>query len=592
MRRLATMFSIVLIGVIVIWYGNTHNGEEYYGQKQMSMVKQQALDEVLAEDLSLTTSMFIDQLKNQLLRWSEADFKNEELYEKFQQELIDHNHFEAFAMISEGEIEMSVGEIHEENFQKLTHEFNGIQSSDPYIKEGTEYMLISCLANDEKKVVGEVDLSFVKQFVHDIAKVADANGNLFIGGDEVEVDLEEEGIRRGGASKNVPELGWEITVQSEKNQEKDPDYIEHEVIISFVDGVDGKEWIKNSRLFLVKNGGPYFVVRDETRATEQLVNELRLLEEIKLVEPNYFYTKQRHEPFGMRQGELPNDEFFEPYQWNLSQIFADIGWEITSGIEDVTIAILDSGVDPEHEDLKDRISYGFNAFKNDDEFHDENGHGTHVAGIIAATTNNFTGIAGVSWFNPILPVKVLNEDAEGTALEVANGIRWATDHGAKVINMSLGDSFNSKIIHDAIRYAYKNDVTLIAAAGNDNVETAMYPAAYEEVIAVSAVDERRHKAIFSNYGEHIDVTAPGEHIPSTYLNNSYVMMSGTSMAAPHVAGLAGIIRSINPELTNGEVANIIRGSANDIGPTGFDPYYGFGEINVVRALQMLQKNLK
>lgn len=589
MRRLATMFSIVLIGVIAIWYANTHDSEEFHGQTQMSVVKQQALDEVLAEDLSLTTSMFIDQLKNQLLRWSEADFANEELYEKFQQELIDHNHFEAFAMVSDGEIEMNVGEIHEQDFQKLTHEFNGIQSSDPYIKEGTEYMLIGCSTNNEKKVVGEVDLSFVKQFVHEIAKVADANGNFFIGGGEVDVDLEEEGIRRGGATKNVPELGWEITVQSEENQEKDPHYIEHEVIVSFVDGVDGKEWIKNSRLVLVKNGGPYFVVRDKTMATEQLVTELSLLEEIELIEPNYFYTKQQQEPFVRRLGEFPNDEFFEPYQWNLSQIFAEIGWDITSGTEDVTIAILDSGVDPEHEDLKERISFGYNAFRNDDEFHDENGHGTHVAGIIAATTNNFTGIAGVSWFNPILPVKVLNEKAEGTAFEVANGIRWATDHGAKVINMSLGDSFDSRVMYDAIRYASENDVTLIAAAGNDNVDTPMYPAAYEEVIAVSAVDERRHKAIFSNYGEHIDVTAPGEHIPSTYLDNSYVMMSGTSMAAPHVAGLAGLIRSINPQLKNDEVADIIRDSANDIGPKGFDPYYGYGEINVVRALQKLQK---
>jgi len=256
----------------------------------------------------------------------------------------------------------------------------------------------------------------------------------------------------------------------------------------------------------------------------------------------------------------------------------------------VAIAILDSGVDPEHEDLKERILIGYNAFENNAEFHDDNGHGTHVAGITAATTNNAIGIAGVSWFNPILPVKVLNQDAEGTAFEVASGIRWATDQGAKVINMSLGDSFNSKILYDAIKYAYKNDVVLIAAAGNENEETPMYPAAYEEVIAVSAVDDRRHKAVFSNYGDHIDVTAPGEHIPSTFLDNSYVMMSGTSMAAPHVAGLAGLIRSIKPKLSNSEVTDIIRLSASDIGPTGFDPYYGHGEINVVRALRMLQKN--
>lgn len=595
MRRLATMFSIVMIGVIAIWYATAHQGEEFHGQGHMSMLQQQALDAVMAEDLALTTSMFIDQLKNQLLRWSEEDFSNEEFHAEFQEELLNHHHFEGFTVINhDGKIENLAGDIHEQDLKKLSHEIDGLESSDPYTKNGNEYMLVGYSTPDGKKVIGEVDLSFVKKYVRDLAHVVDANGNLFIGGSEAEVEFEGEGIRAKGASKRVPELGWDIVVQSEPDGLEDEDhYVEHEVILSFVDGVNGDQWIKASPLTLVKNGGPYFVVRDETRPTDQLVYELSLLEEVETVEPNYFYTKQRQEPFVRRQGEIvPNDEFYEPYQWNLSQIFAEIGWNISSGAKDVPIAILDSGADPDHEDLKDRILYGYNAFKDDGEFYDEHGHGTHVAGITAATTNNITGIAGVSWANPLLPVKVLNENAEGTAFEVANGIRWATDNGAKVINMSLGDTFNSRIMYDAIRYAYKNDVVLIAAAGNDNVSTPMYPAAYEEVIAVSAVDNQRHKAIFSNYGSHIDVTAPGEHIPSTFLDNAYVMMSGTSMAAPHVAGLAGLIRSINPELTNGEVAEIIISTANDIGPVGFDPYYGYGEINVVKALQQLTSNQK
>jgi subtilisin family serine protease len=590
MRRLATMFSIVMIGVIAIWYANDHETEEFHGQSQMVMMQQKALDQVMAKDLSLTTSMFIDQLKNQLLRWGEEDFSNEELYEKFQDEMINHHHFEAFAIMNDGQIEIMAGDLHEQDLQKLNHTNKDLESSDPYTKNGNEYMLVGCTAANGKKVVGEVNLSFVKKYVRDLAHVVDANGNLFIGGEQTELEFEGEGIRPTVATEKVPELGWQISIQSlPQALDDDEHYVEHEVIISFAEGVNGEEWIRSSPLTLVKNGGPYYVVRDETRLTEQLVSELSLLEEIETVEPNYFYTKQTQEPFIRRQGEqVPNDEFYEPYQWNLSQIFAEIGWNITSGAEDVPIAILDSGVDPDHEDLKDRILYGYNAFKDDDEFFDEHGHGTHVAGITAATTNNVTGIAGVSWANPILPVKVLNEDAEGTAFEVANGIRWATDHGAKVINMSLGDTFNSRIMYDAIRYAYKNDVVLIAAAGNDNVETPMYPAAYDEVIAVSAVDSQRHKAIFSNYGNHIDVTAPGEHIPSTFLDNAYVMMSGTSMAAPHVAGLAGLIRSINPELTNVEVAEIIRTTANDIGPLGYDPFYGYGEINVVKALQQLK----
>lgn len=590
MRRLATMFSIVMIGVIAIWYNSAHENTPYRGQNEMLTIQQQALNQVMAEDLSLTTSMYIDQLKNQLLRWGEHDFSNEELSQQFQDELLNHHHFEAFAVINNDKIEHMAGEIHEKDLHKLTHSNKGLKSSDPYTKNGNEYMLVGCQTEDGKNVIGEVDLSFVKKYVRDLAHVVDANGNLFIGGNDAEVEFEGEGITPFGATEEVPELGWKIRVQSEpKDLQNIQHYIEHEVIISFIPGVNGEEWVKKSPLKLVKNGGPYYVVRDETRLTEHLIDELSVLEEIETVEPNYFYTKQVPEPFVRRYGEkVPNDEFYQPYQWNLSQIFAEIGWNITSGNEDVPIAILDSGADPNHEDLKERITHGYNAFKDDGEFYDEHGHGTHVAGIIAAATNNVKGIAGVSWFNPILPVKVLNENAEGTAFEVANGIRWATDHGAKVINMSLGDTFDSKIMYDAIRYAYKNDVVLIAAAGNDNVDTPMYPAAYDEVLAVSAVDNKRHKAIFSNYGNHIDVTAPGEHIPSTFLDNSYVMMSGTSMAAPHVAGLAGLIRSINPDLTNKEVVELIRSTANDIGPIGVDPYYGFGEINVVKALQQLK----
>ncbi len=591
MRRLATMFSLVLVTIIGIWYGNSHQDEQFQGQSQMSMMQQQAMDQVVAEDLSLTTSMFITQLKKQLLRWSEQDFTNQELLKQFQKELRDHQHFEAFAVINDDKIEFISGEFHKQDLQKqFHHSYEGLESSNPFTKNGNEYILVSCIAANGKKVVGEVNLSFVKNYVRDLAHVADANGNLFIGGENTEVDIKGEGTHHEGVTKKVPELGWKIVVKSEQNDLKaEQHYIEYEVIVSFKKGIDGAKWIKHSPLKLVKNGGPYYVVRDQTRSTEELVSELSQIEEIETVEPNYNYSKQKQEKFVTPQGtKVPNDEFYQPYQWNLSQIFTEIGWNITGGAKNVPIAILDSGVDPNHEDLQDRILYGYNTFKDDEEFYDEHGHGTHVAGIVAATTNNLKGIAGVSWFNPLLPVKVLNDKAEGSAFEVANGIRWATDHGAKVINLSLGDTFDSNIMHDAVRYAYNHDVVLIAAAGNDNVDTPMYPAAYDEVIAVSAVDKQRHKAIFSNYGDYIEVTAPGEHIPSTFLDNSYVMMSGTSMAAPHVTGLAGLIRSLKPQLSNVQVADIIRSTCNDLGPKGHDPYFGYGEINVEKALRKLK----
>src|SRR5690606_11671299 len=130
------------------------------------------------------------------------------------------------------------------------------------------------------------------------------------------------------------------------------------------------------------------------------------------------------------------------------------------------------------------------------------------------------------------------------------------------INLSLGDYYNSRVLKEAVKYAYDNDVVLIAASGNDNVGDPMYPADYKEVFTVGAVNENRERAFFSNYGNHLDVAAPGEHIPSTFPDNHYVIMSGTSMAAPHVSGLAALIRSVKPDLSNEEVYEIIRTTAN------------------------------
>lgn len=421
-----------------------------------------------------------------------------------------------------------------------------------------------------------------------MASVADANGNFFISGENPEVKWETtDRIPEDAASETVPELGWNIVVHSQPSDEEAQDYYEGEAVVKFENEADAKTWVKNEEdVTILKNGGPYVVLRSESRTTQELLRELRRDNTVEVAEPNYIITKQTTST--PQNVSLPNDEFFQEYQWNLSQISAEQGWNLTEGAEDVIIAVLDTGVDPDHQDLSGKLLPGYNAFDGTSNSYDEHGHGTHVAGIAAAITNNVTGIAGVSWHNFILPVKVLDEDGQGTSFEVARGIRWATDNGAKVINMSLGDYYNSFILHDAIRYAHKNDVVLIAASGNDNVTTPMYPADYPEVLTVAAVDHNRERAFFSNFGPHVDVTAPGEHIPSTFPDNNYVIMSGTSMAAPHVAGLAGLIRSLNPDLNKAEVHNLIRETSLDLGPTGHDQYYGFGEIDVARALENLR----
>ncbi|MDD9268653.1 S8 family peptidase [Paenibacillus sp. GCM10023248] len=286
---------------------------------------------------------------------------------------------------------------------------------------------------------------------------------------------------------------------------------------------------------------------------------------------------------------MPNDNLFGRYQWNLPLIETVQGWQYNRGAKDVIVAVVDTGVDLQHPDLKDQLLSGYNVISGDDKPQDDVGHGTHVTGVISALVNNQLGVAGMTWYNKVLPVKVLDQTGAGSTYSVAQGIIWAADHGAKVMNLSLGNYADSGFLHDAIKYAYDKDVALIAASGNDNTERPGFPAAYPEVFAVAASDSNNNKAPFSNYGDYIDVTAPGVSIASTYPNNQYAALSGTSMASPHVTALAALIRSANPKLKNTEVYQIMRDTAKDLGDPGHDKYFGYGLIDVVKAVQKAEE---
>ncbi|TCL45811.1 subtilase family protein [Thermolongibacillus altinsuensis] len=191
-----------------------------------------------------------------------------------------------------------------------------------------------------------------------------------------------------------------------------------------------------------------------------------------------------------------------------------------------------------------------------------------------------------------MPIKVLNSEGYGSSFDVAKGIIWAVDHGARVINLSLGNYQPSELLQEAVRYAYDRDVVLIAASGNDYSAQPSFPAAYPEVLSVGAVNPDGSLAEFSNYGDYLDVVAPGTEIPSTFVHNRYAALSGTSMAAPHVTALAGLIRSLNPNLTNTEVIDIINKSTIDLGVPGKDVLFGNGLINIYKAMQFANKGNK
>jgi serine protease len=240
-------------------------------------------------------------------------------------------------------------------------------------------------------------------------------------------------------------------------------------------------------------------------------------------------------------------------------------------------------VDLTHPDLAGNLVAGYDFVNDDADPMDDNGHGTHVAGIAAAVTDNGTGVAGVSWGAQIMPVKVLNAGAGGTFDDVAQGIIWAVDNGAQVINLSLGGTTNSPVLQSAIAYAYSQGVVVVAAAGNSN-SAVLYPAAYDPVIAVAASDASDNRAGFSNYGPEVDVTAPGVNINSTALGGGYENRSGTSMAAAFVTGEVALLLSINDGLTPDEVAYIVESTALDIGAPGVDDFTGHGLIQVDAAL--------
>ncbi|WP_035179401.1 S8 family peptidase [Alkalihalobacterium bogoriense] len=578
---------LLIIGLVfsnVIQPQEQGTGYSPLTNKQQEELEHRGMDQVLADDLSMTTSMFLSQLSFQLQRWAEKDISTTTLRTKFEEELREHPHFEGFAIVEDDDITVSVGHVQDDKVKEITTQ--NTTYSAPYQHDDKQYMVMREPLTETKDVIGVIDLQFVTSYVKDIASVADGNGNFFIsGGDRTKANwTSTTDLPENITAQTVPELGWQIVVHSEEEEQDQREYYPRQAVVKFTNEEEGLRWLHNNETLSIKeDSSPYYVIESTEYETVDLVQLLPHEIDIDFVEPNYVITKQ-----ATVQVTVPNDEFFAPYQWNLSQISAESGWNFSGGDEDIIIAILDTGVDPDHQDLAGKVLEGFNAIDGSSDTTDEHGHGTHVAGIAAALTNNVTGIAGVAWENLILPIKVLDENGEGTSFEVARGIRWAVDNGAQVINMSLGDYHSSFALHDAIKYADNHDVILIAASGNDNVSTPMYPARYKEVLTVGAVTENRERAFFSNYGGHIDVTAPGEHIPSLFPNNNYVVMSGTSMAAPHVAGLAGLIKAANPELTNKQIYRIIKKSSEDLGRRGRDPFYGHGEINVSNALQKIR----
>lgn len=309
------------------------------------------------------------------------------------------------------------------------------------------------------------------------------------------------------------------------------------------------------------------------RSVQELVKAYTANPNVVFAEPDYV----------VKATLTPNDTYYSN-QWGLPKISMPGAWDTTTGSSSVTIAVVDTGVESSHADLQGRVVGGYDYVNSDSDPSDDNGHGTMCAGVAAANTNNAKGVAGMDWGARLLAVKVLDSSGSGYTSNVAKGITYSADNGAHIISMSLGASSGSSTLKSAVDYAYGKGSLLVAASGNNGTNAVSYPAAYSSVMAIGATDSNDVLASFSNYGAAQDVVAPGVSIATTKLGSSYAYFSGTSASTPFVAGLAGLILSKNPGLTNADVAAAIRAGAVDLGPSGWDEKYGWGRIDAAKAL--------
>ncbi|MFW6021986.1 MAG: S8 family peptidase [Halanaerobiaceae bacterium] len=329
----------------------------------------------------------------------------------------------------------------------------------------------------------------------------------------------------------------------------------------------------------------------------KLISSLQENPVIEYIEPEYLVHIQN----------IPDDPLYKK-QWNLQMLNMESTWKNIQGGSDVIVAVLDTGILKNHPDLNENIVDGYDFVDHDFDPTDtdpEFSHGSHVAGIIAATANNGQGISGLARNIKIMPVRVIDSGGSGGYSNLIAGIHWAVDNGADIINLSLAGNRNSRSLRDAVKYAVNRGTTIIASAGNNGSSPILYPAKYPEVISVGAVGPTAERAYYSNYGPDLDLVAPGgdsyknekyNTIISTsgsYKNNrenhQYIWSQGTSMAAPHVTAIAALLYSQNinkPE----QIKKLLKESADDLGKPGHDDEYGAGLVNVNKALNFDTNN--
>ncbi|HEY9906119.1 MAG TPA: S8 family serine peptidase, partial [Thermosynechococcaceae cyanobacterium] len=328
-----------------------------------------------------------------------------------------------------------------------------------------------------------------------------------------------------------------------------------------------------------------FIVPGDSKLLEALrKSEVRKYTEF--IEPDYLYSA-----FG-----APNDPDYGR-QWNLRSINVESAWDESKG-NGVTVAVIDTGISRVPDLEKTKFVQGYDFVSDKVDARDDNGHGTHVAGTVAQSTNNELGVAGIAYEASLMPLKVLSGGGGGTVADIAEAIRFAADNKAQVINMSLGGGGESQLMQEAIDYAYSKGVLVIAAAGNSGQNAAAYPARYRHVVGVSALNSAGTKAKYSNFGAGVDLSAPGGEkngddsaggilqntIDPQTGNSVFESFQGTSMAAPHVAGVAALIRAAGVEEPD-RIEDVLKQSALVVKDDTLN-HYGAGKLDAAAAVRL------
>jgi len=338
----------------------------------------------------------------------------------------------------------------------------------------------------------------------------------------------------------------------------------------------------NSKFSIANN---VYIVKGN-KNTLKALKKSKLAKSTELIEPNYTYSAF----------EVPNDPDYSK-QWNLRSIKVESAWDETKG-SGMTVAVIDTGITIVPDLKNTKFVPGYDFVNDRVEAEDDSGHGTHVAGTIAQSTNNNYGVAGIAYEASLMPLKVLSSFGGGTVADIAEAIKFAADNNADVINLSLGGGGESHLLKEAIDYAYKKGVVIVAASGNANQNAASYPARFPHVIGVAALDAAGEKAPYSNFGAGVDISAPGgsgtgaggilqETIQPETREAVFIGFQGTSMAAPHVAGVAALVKAAGVEEPD-QVLSVLQKSSLVVQDDALN-YFGAGQLDAAAAVKLAMR---